>query len=409
MSFERGDVDAAEGGGVDMFVVGLAGFPPLPSLSVAEVLASLQPGPAAIGYLHSLNVAELDAEARVAVLQAWEAQAAWLAAESQPVLAAVAGPAPTEFNDDDWGTFEVAAALRLSSRTAQDRVHVARTLTTTLGATLSALRAGAITTRHAAVLVEECLGLPAAVMSAVEARVLPKAAGQTLGQFGRAVRKAIMAVTPVHAELAREQAVAGRRVWLAPEPDGMATLGALLPAEQATAIYRLVDQHAEQSTGAVDAYGAKLGVDARRADALAAMLLGERPAGAGEGAVRPRVPVELQVVIDLPTLLGLADHPADLPGYGPIPAASPASWPKTPAGGGCSPTPPSAGCSTTDGAATGHPPRWPSSCAPATAAAASPAASSRPSAATSITACPTARAAAPARPTAAASVDATTG
>jgi hypothetical protein len=34
----------------------------------------------------------------------------------------------------------------------------------------------------------------------------------------------------------------------------------------------------------------------------------------------------VDVVVDLPTLLGLADHPAELPGYGPIPAGVARDW-----------------------------------------------------------------------------------
>ena len=325
MSFERGmrgDAGAAvDGGGGHMFVAGLAGFPQL---------SSLEPGPAAIAYLHSLNLQELTADDRVAVLQAWEANAAWLSAATQPVLTAVAGAAPSDVNDHDWGACEVAAALRLSDRTADVRVHAARTLTGKLTPTLAALESGVISLRHAMVLVNETTGLPDVVIRAVEAKVLPRAAQQTVAQFGRAVRKALMAARPEDAELARDCAKADRRVWVQPEAGGMATLGALLPAEQAMAMYRTVDDLAQHSKGAVDEQGTPLTVDQRRADALAVALLGERPrAGAdrsasedaaGPVAPSPRVPVELQVVVDLPTLLGLADNPVDLPGYGPIPA-----------------------------------------------------------------------------------------
>src|SRR5690348_12172186 len=69
--------------------VGFGDFPLPTSGSVRDALAGLAPGPAAITYLAGLDLASLDPGARVAVLQAWEAQAAWVTATTQPVLAAV--------------------------------------------------------------------------------------------------------------------------------------------------------------------------------------------------------------------------------------------------------------------------------------------------------------------------------
>ena len=63
---------------------------------------------------------------------------------------------------------------------------------------------------------------------------------------------------------------------------------------------------------------AELPIDARRSDALLAW--------ANDALADPDLPrrqgrrVELQVVIDLPTLLGMAENPAELIGYGAIPA-----------------------------------------------------------------------------------------
>jgi hypothetical protein len=61
-----------------------------------------------------------------------------------------------------------------------------------------------------------------------------------------------------------------------------------------------------------------VGLDARRVDALIALAdaaLANRALPRAHGR-----PVELQVLIDLPTLLHLRDEPAELLGYGPIPA-----------------------------------------------------------------------------------------
>jgi hypothetical protein len=63
------------------------------------------------------------------------------------------------------------------------------------------------------------------------------------------------------------------------------------------------------------------GLDALRADALVDAVLGSGPNTSDTEDGKPGGPgrVQLRVTIDLPTLLGLADNPAELAGHGPIP------------------------------------------------------------------------------------------
>jgi hypothetical protein len=61
-------------------------------------------------------------------------------------------------------------------------------------------------------------------------------------------------------------------------------------------------------------------MDMRRADALAAIAAMALAAESSE--VTPhRRPISINVTVDLPTLLGLAENPGELGGYGPIPAS----------------------------------------------------------------------------------------
>ena len=118
-------------------------------------------------------------------------------------------------------------------------------------------------------------------------------------------------------------------MFLRPEPDGMATLCAVLPALEAMAAYQVLDtaarRHPVTGEDECEAPGRRRIGDAR-ADALLAAILGPDPTNATPGdpdrlAAPPAPPaVELAVVIDLPTLLGLDQTPAQLPGYGPLPA-----------------------------------------------------------------------------------------
>jgi hypothetical protein len=41
---------------------------------------------------------------------------------------------------------------------------------------------------------------------------------------------------------------------------------------------------------------------------------------------RPHIPTQAHIVVDLPTLAGLANHPAELVGYGPVPADIARAW-----------------------------------------------------------------------------------
>jgi len=143
----------------------------------------------------------------------------------------------------------------------------------------------------------------------VEQRVLPRAPEQTAPQLRASARRAVLAVDPGGAQARHEHARRDRRVQLFPVEDGMAELHALLPAEQAIAIYQRVDSAARSALDAADARTA----DQRRADAFVDLLLGT----GGSSAVTTQV----HVTVAATTLAGLDERPGDLAGYGPIPAS----------------------------------------------------------------------------------------
>ena len=216
-------------------------------------------------------------------------------------------------DDDDFIREDVRAALHLSGYHAWERIDVARALHTTLPDTRTALEAGRITFAQVAALVKAVAGLSPAVASAVEEQVLGKAPDQTAGEFRNAVAKAVQSVDPKTAEAKHTAAAERRRVQMWPSGDGMATIVAELPAPDAQTIWLAINAHAHAPGANRD-----LPVDARRADALTNLC-----AGALADPDLPRKhgrPTLVQVVVDLPTLLGLADHPGHLHGYGPIPA-----------------------------------------------------------------------------------------
>lgn len=287
-----------------------------PASAEVELLRSLvaaPPGAVVIAQLADLDRARLDGEGRTLLLQAWERQSRWVAAQEYAALAAAAGP-PAECEEDDWAAEKVAVALRLSPTTAQRRIDVARRLGDPLTATAQALESGRISRWHATAMTEETAELAPGLACAVEARVLPRAERQTPGQFRRAVRRAVATADPILVEAKYAAEVGDRFVRCYPEDSGMAVVEARLSADGAAALMAAVTALA----GRWDGQDGR-NIEVRRADALVDMA----HAVLNDPALprSQRRPARIEVTVDLATLTGLADNPAELTGYGPIPAS----------------------------------------------------------------------------------------
>jgi hypothetical protein len=276
----------------------------------------------------------------------------------------------------DSAVAEVGLMLAVSARTAACRVGEAWSLCTRLPATLAAMESGRITLAKARIVDAETLNLSPEHTAAVEAQVLAKAAKQTPGQLRAATRRAVLSTDPAAARKRAEQAQQERGVRIWPEPDGMATLCAYLPAGDAVGVFSVLDEYARHSGSADD----ERSMDARRSDALVDLVLGPTgyrsqttsttrdhttpqphsghhnthdtsdvsstqdtsgasaardahddspatgtttPAGCRCecGKCRRGGGVDVRVTIPYTALLGANDQPGDLVGYGPIPAA----------------------------------------------------------------------------------------
>jgi hypothetical protein len=123
----------------------------------------------------------------------------------------------------------------------------------------------------------------------------------------------VLAVEPETAAERAKQAHADRTLAWWARDDGMAELRLVGSAADVSTIFNVADAIAKQAR----ADGPKQGepgwvsIDALRSDALVAVIT--------QGAAIVRPPA-VNVTVDLPTLLGLQDNPAELAGYGPIPA-----------------------------------------------------------------------------------------
>jgi hypothetical protein len=208
-----------------------------------ELLAEVEPGVLAMNLLRGLDVERLDELQRIEVAAAWERQQAWVAAQAQLALAALVSdlprlPVAEQIKAHEFRKDMIAACLRWSPIAAGNKLAVAERLVSALPLTLAALEGGQISFRHAFVLADAVLDLLPDEVAAVEARVIEKAGGQTVAQFTRSVRRAVLSAAPQLATARHEQAVAGRHVRLVAGVDGMADVIAHLPA-RACQVFRV--------------------------------------------------------------------------------------------------------------------------------------------------------------------------
>src|SRR5579859_7992240 len=232
-----------------------------------------------------------------------------LHAEQLELIAAMAAAdeASADVLARDWTVEEIAAALRLSPGAARNRVAMARFAVAAPGL-VQALRHGRVSLLHVLAAERELRHCTAEQVAVVVARVVERASGQTVGEFAGAVRRAVLTVAADDAAARRARARADRCVRVRPVADGMCEWWALLPAEQSLAMAARLDAAARSVQP-----GDPRTVAQRRADALVQCVLG--------GAATPPAGLGPQVFVAATTLAGLDEQPAELAGYGPIPAA----------------------------------------------------------------------------------------
>jgi hypothetical protein len=300
-------------------------------IEVAELLRAT-PGYKILGELIEINPHSLGEAGKLDYLAALDRQESWICALKQEALVAIAGEVADETGGifgavDDEEREDVATALRLSPTAAQNRIDVARVLVGHLPNTISALATGEISSAHAAVIAKETAtairnGLSEDAVFRVEQTALAHAEFHTPGQVATKVKTTIAKLAPEEFEEIVDRARDSRRVSCYPEADGMATVVAILPAEDAQTVMKSIEAYIlkRNQEDEVDAEWSMLSADMKRADALTAIA--SQALGAMADDVRPhRRPITISVAVDLPTLLGLAENPGQLAGYGAIPAS----------------------------------------------------------------------------------------
>jgi hypothetical protein len=346
-----------------------------------ELLHSV-PGIETLTALVAIDPEDLSRGARVDYLSAVERQTGWLQSLIQRAIVAVAGAEPSEADGiyegvDDAEREDISAALRMSGNSAQYKIDIARSLINTLPNTCSALATGEISPAHANVIARETAaaireGLPADAIERIEESAIAHAEFHTPAQVGNKVRTMLAQIAPKEFEEIVVRARETRKVSMYRESDGMATVVAILPAEDAQTVMSAIEnfviranrrdeearnhaskaeiiraaftgrapstyESAKRKSGAgvsgetikmtteeeaafAHEYAPDLRtMDMKRADALSE-IAGIAVSLSADEAKSHRRSVSVNVTIDLPTLLGLKENPGQLAGYGALPA-----------------------------------------------------------------------------------------
>ena len=322
---------------------------------ISEIL-HLPAGLDCVTELWKISPENLDYAGRVDYLAALEKQSGWFNVWLQHAIVIVAGNEPSRVDSmysgvDDSEREEIATALRMSGSTAQSRIDVARTLMQHLPGATAALAIGDISPAHANVIAREIAqlirqGVLPEVLKLIEDEAVAHAEFHTPAQVANKVRSCIAMFAPEQFEAAAVEEKSARKVSYFPSANGMATIVAFLPAPDAQTIMLAIDRLANKtngiakeklrnyrrSTGQSDVDNAERfnltdfsedlmdPMDAHRADAITAIATMFLETNEDQIMNHGR-PVTVNLTIDLPTLLGLAENPGQLSGYGPIPAS----------------------------------------------------------------------------------------
>jgi hypothetical protein len=200
-------------------------------------------------------------------------------------------PEVSEFFPD-----ELALTLNCSRAGATNLAELALTLTERLPGTWAALADGELDWPRARAIAGElgwkARNTPPAVVTAVEAAVLPVACTLSVSGVAAAVRRELLARDALAADARRRQAERGADVVLRPHPDGMAELSVFCPQPLAAAIRNTLEGYARMAKDAGDARP----IGQLRVGVLADLVL--RPWDTS----RPPVTAHLTVSAPLPAL-----------------------------------------------------------------------------------------------------------
>jgi hypothetical protein len=270
-------------------------------------------GPHTHRLLTETPVDQLSATARVWALRRTRELINNLEGLCVELTAAIAGPKPADPRED-WGAHDAAVASRKSVYAADRDVAFARALAGRLSATRTAMTEGRISERQARELSEQTAHLPDQTALKIETRMLKYSHRQDLPKFKAQLRRWLARLDP---DFARRAVNARRDVIVehTSNDDGTGSLYIRGPLEKTA----LIDTALSACAAATK--NTKGGTaDQRKLDALTDWA--ESYLTSAEAPRRHGRAYNVPVIIDAPTLFGLANHPAEIPGYGMVPTGA---------------------------------------------------------------------------------------
>jgi hypothetical protein len=328
-----------------------------------QALAEIAPGPELVAALQAARDWELTDPERLFVVHLWERCAGWMqtlvavatAEHARAICETIAfeeaehaagiqarldagepwvldDHCPRDVEDDVAAVtghrgWAIGQRLRAGTALAEDGP---------LARTGHAVLQGRVAYTFAASLVEQVKDFTAVNATRVESRVLGKVQVRIDPGTGQVtfpahdssrdrIRRAALYVDADAARRRRQRATAARDVTVRAEPGtGMASVTAYLPAHEALACMNVLNLAAAGTRATDTANGdTPRAWGQARADHFVSILTtaGEEMAASGQAPTHHgRVRLAVNVLVDLPTVLGLANHPGEIRGYGPIDA-----------------------------------------------------------------------------------------
>jgi len=204
---------------------------------------------------------------------------------------------------------EIEAALTLTRRAAEFQTDLADRLCQRLPQVWEALHEGLIDLPRARVLSDQTTHLPEELARTVAHAALERGPQQTTGQLRARVQRLIISIDPAAAKDRYEEKMRERKLVCEPTDAGTANLyGTDLPADRTNQAMRRINRLARKAKNAGD----RRLIDQIRADIFLDLLTGK-----GHEAIKPGTDrAQVDIRVDLTTLLGLDDNPAEIPGWG---------------------------------------------------------------------------------------------
>lgn len=264
----------------------------------------------ALNLLAGVRPDALSESARVSALAQLTAIGAHFESVRARFTEAVAGPAP-EDPREDWGAHEVAVASRCSVYGADRQIFFSRELSGRLRATLAALEVGRISYAQARMMAEALAHLDDDIAQQIEEKMLRFAFRQDLTKFKIALRRWIARLDPTF--IPRSKAArADARCEHSALDDGTGEIYLRGPLELTALIDTALTAYASSSKAL---HGGTVGT--RKLAGL--VQWAESYLCAPDAPRRHGRAFGVSLCVDAPTVFGLAQHPAEIPGYGMVP------------------------------------------------------------------------------------------